>query len=163
MSTANSLPKKLRTRLAELGQRLRKQNIIRGVCRVVVVILVAALFAVLLDALVGFPRWMRGGLFLGWLALGFFEIRRFIRGPLSQQRDPEGLASAIEQEYPRLGERLTTAVELAGSEDPANGSPQLIDMVIQDAATRTKKLDLTRAAPARTTVAFAVAGALAML
>ncbi len=162
MSTANSLPKKLRARLAELGQRLRKQNIVRGLCRVVVVILAAALFAVLLDALVGFPRLMRGLLFVGWLALGFFEVRRFIRGPLAQRLDPEGLASAIEEEYPRLGERLTTAVELAGTDDPANGSPDLIDIVIQDAATRTKKLDLTRAAPARATVAFAVAGVLAI-
>jgi hypothetical protein len=163
MSNTNSLPKKLRTRLAELGQRLRKQNLIRGLCRMVVVILVAALFAVFLDALVGFPRWMRGFMFLGWLGLGFIEVRRFVRGPLAQQLDPEGLASAIEQEYPRLGERLTTAVELAGSDDPANGSPELIDMVIQDAATRTRKLDLTRAAPARTTAVFAVAGVAAIL
>lgn len=163
MSTANSLPKKLRARLAELGQRLRRQNMVRGLCRIVVVIAMAAVFAVLLDALLSFPRWMRGFMFLGWLALGFFEIRRFIQGPMSQTLDPEGLASAIEQEYPRLGERLTTAVELAGSTDPANGSPELIDMVIQDAATRTRKLDLTRAAPARTTAGFAIAGVAALL
>ena len=163
MSTANSLPKKLRARLAELGQRVRRQNVVRGICQMVVVILMVAACAVLLDALFGFPRWLRSTLFAGWVLISVFQVRRFIRGPLAQRLDPEGLASAIEQEYPRLGERLTTAVELAGSNDPANGSPELIDLVIQDAATRTKKLDLTRAAPAQTTIVFAVAGVLAVL
>lgn len=163
MPTANSLPKKLRTRLAELGHRLHRLHIIHGACRVVLVMIVTAFVAVLFDALFRLPSGLRFIMLVGWLALGFFEIRRFRRGPLSASLDAEGLAAAIEQEYPRLGERLTTAVELAGTNDPANGSPDLVDLVIKDAETRTRKLDLKRAAPATATIAFTVACFVALL
>jgi hypothetical protein len=163
MPAAARLPRKLRTRLAELGQRLRRINIIQGLCRLVLVILLTALACVILDGVMRFPGWVRGMLLCGWVVLSALEIRRFIRGPLRQPLDAEGLASAVEQEFPRLGERLTTAVELAGSRDPANGSPELIDVVIRDAENRTRKLDLKRAAPASTTIGFAVAGFVALL
>ena len=163
MPANTRLPRKLRSRLAELGQRLRRMHIIQGLCRLALVILSTALASVILDGLMHFPGWMRGLLLTGWVVLSALEIRRFVRGPLRQPLDAEGLASAVEQEFPRLGERLTTAVELAGSRDPANGSPELIDVVIRDAENRTRKLDLKRAAPASTTIGFAVAGFVALL
>lgn len=154
---ANPLPKSMRVRLAELGQRLRRQQIITGLCRVVLVLSIGAFAAVLLDALVALPGWLRGVLLGGWLILGVREIRRFMRGPLTRPLDPEGLAAAIEQEYPRLGERLTTAVELAGTSDPAHGSPFLVDMLVRDAEIRTGRLDLKRAAPALGTLLVGLA------
>src|SRR5947209_18037212 len=110
MSAANPLPRKLRTRLAELGRRLRRMNVVRGACRLALVVTAAAFAAVLLDALFRFPGWVRGLFLGGWLVLGFFEVRRFVRGPLAQPLDAEGLAAAVEQEFPRLGEALTHAV-----------------------------------------------------
>ena len=157
MAARNSLPRKLRVRLAELGDRVHRLHVVRGVGRLVFVILAAALAAVVADSLIKFPGWMRGLLFLGWLGLGAWEIRRFVTGPMSKPLDAEALASAIEQEFPRLGERLTTAVEVSASDDPASGSPELIDLVIRDAETRTRKLDLKRAAPATTAMVFAFA------
>jgi len=163
MSTASPLPKKLRLRLAELGLRLHRMQVVQGLCRLVMVVVLAAAAAVVLDVWFNLAGWARGLLFVGWLGLVFYEVRRFARGPLARKLDAQGLASAIEQEFPRLGERLTTAVELAGSNDPANGSPELIDLVVRDAETRTRKLDLNRAIPATATIGFAIAGAAAII
>ncbi len=163
LMTGNPLPVDLRTRLAELGRRLHRQQIIQGFCRLVLVMIVAAAAAVLLDALVSMPGWLRGLLFIGWLWLGFIEIRRYIRGPVLQPLYAAGLAAAVEEEYPRLGERLTTAVELAGTSDPANGSPYLVEMLVRDADTRTSKLDLKRAAPSASTYFFGAASVIAIV
>jgi hypothetical protein len=155
LMAVNPLPKSMRVRLAELGQRVHRQHLVVGLCRAIVMVLLAACVAILFDAVVELPRWCRGTLLAGWLILSACEVRRFIRGPLSRPLDAQGLAAAIEQEYPRLGERLTTAVELAGTSDPANGAPFLVDMLMRDAETRTGKLDLNRAAPASTAVIIA--------
>jgi len=157
MAASHPLPKNLRGRLAEFGQRLHRMNAIQAGCRLVIVLLAAACAAVLLDALLHFPGWLRGSLLVGWLALGLYEGRRFVRTAFTRTLDAEGLAAAIEHEYPRLGERLTTAVEIAGSNDPANGSPELINIVIRDVDIRTAKLDLNRAAPVKATIGFAIA------
>ena len=130
---------------------------IQGFCRLALILALAAFAAVALDAFVSLPGWFRGLLLAGWLVIGVCEVRRFIRGPAARPLDPEGIAAAIEEEYPRLGERLTTAVELAGTDDPAHGSPCLVDMLVRDAEIRTGKLDLNRAAPNVGTLVLGIA------
>ena len=107
---------------------------------------VAALVAILADAYLGLPGWARVGLLAGWVLLGLRTIRNIVRARTAPV-DLESVASAVEEEYPRLAERLTTAVELAGRSDESNGTPALIDEVIQDADSRARKLDLATAFP----------------
>ncbi len=152
----NPLPKTLDVRLAELSRRVYRLNVLRGLSRLLLLLLAFALVAISLDALIRLSITARAILLAGWLGLALFEIRRFIFGPFTRLQDTEGLAAAIEKEYPRLGERLTTAVELAGRDDLANGSPHLVEMLVYDVETRTQKLDLNRAAPL--TATFVLAG-----
>ena len=162
MSTA-TLPKSLRTRLTSLGQRLHQQKVIRSACRIALLLLGSAAAIILVDVLVGLPVWLRCVTLVGWVGLGIYEVRRFFHEVLSAPIDAEGVACAVEQEYPRLAERLSTAVELAGTDDPANGSPELIADLVADAEVRTRKLDLQRAASSKRTRGFALATGAALV
>jgi hypothetical protein len=143
---AAKLPKKLHARLDYLAARVRKARLLRATARAAFLVPAVALLCILADAYLGLPMWARLGLFAGWgllLVRSAFQILRSATAPV----DLEAVASAVEVEFPRLAERLTTAVELAGSADESNGSPALIDEVIYDADTRARKLDLAAAFP----------------
>lgn len=144
---AAKLPKRLSFRLNDLVDRVRRIRTLKALARAVFVVPVMAFIAILLDAYLGLPVSARVGLFVAWLLLLAREIWNVRRSRTSviELRD---IASAVEAEYPRLAERLTTAVELAESSDLSNGNPALIEEVIYDAEARTKKLDLTAAIPA---------------
>lgn len=143
---ASNLPKKLHARLDHLAARVRTARLYRAVARAAFVVPVAALVCILADAYLGLPIWIRMALFAGWAVLivrSVFQTVRAVTAPV----DFEAVAAAVETEFPRLAERLTTAVEVSESADEANGAPALIDEVIQDADTRARKLDLSTAFP----------------
>ena len=149
---AAKLPKKLHARLDFLAARVRKVRFLRAVGRAAFLLPVAALVAILADAYLGLPGWLRIGLLAGWVFLLVRELRTSCPRRTAAV-DLEAVASAVEEEFPRLAERLTTAVELAGHSDESNGSPALIDEVIDDADSRARKLDLTAAFPTSGAVA----------
>ncbi|HKB05314.1 MAG TPA: hypothetical protein VKD90_24030, partial [Gemmataceae bacterium] len=162
---AAKLPKKLHSRLDDLAARVRKIRSLRALARAAFLVPAVALVCVLADAYLGLPGWLRGGLFVGWLVLGIRELRNVWRARRSEV-DLEAIASAVEEEFPRLAERLTTAVELSGHADESNGAPALIEEVILDADSRARKLELAAAFPAGGVVASfltAMALILAML
>src|SRR5262245_27514036 len=159
---AAKLPKKLHARLDFLAARVRQARLYRAVARAAFLIPVAALVCVLADAYLGLPVWVRMGLLAGWVLLvvrAVFQIVRAATAPV----DLEAVASTVEAEFPRLAERLTTAVELAGSSDESNGAPALIDEVIYDADTRARKLDLSAAFPTSGAVASCVTALVLLL
>lgn len=143
---AAKLPKKLHARLDYLADRVRKVRFLRAIGRATFLLPVVAFVGILLDAYLLLPTWMRLGMFAGWLLLAVREVRNLIRSR-SAPVDLEAVASAVEEEFPRLAERLTTAVELAECNDESNGAPALIDEVIKDADSRARKLDLAAAFP----------------
>ncbi|HVK13924.1 MAG TPA: hypothetical protein VM597_34600, partial [Gemmataceae bacterium] len=153
---AVKLPKKLSARLGFLAVRVRKIRTLRAVARAGFVIPAAAFACIMADAYVGFPTAMRYGLFGGWLALVGY-LMWTIRRARTAEVDLESIASAVEEQFPRLAERLTTAVELAASADESNGAPALIDEVIRDADSRARKLDLGLAFPTAGVVSAFVA------
>ena len=59
------------------------------------------------------------------------------------------LAALIEERYPELGERLTSAVELAGDTDNRHGSPTLIAVLMKETEVRTRRLDFVQAIDVR--------------
>ena len=163
MPAAANLPKKLHSRLDELAARVRKVRIIKATSRAAFLLPVAALVCILADAYLGLPTAIRVGLLVGWVVLALRQAWNIFRAATAPV-DLESVASAIEQEFPRLAERLTTAVELAGSADESNGAPALIDEVIKDADSRARKLELANAFPTSGAIgAFSTAAVLLMV
>jgi hypothetical protein len=152
---AAKLPKKLHARLDFLASRVRKARVLRAIARAAFLVPAVALVCILADAYLGLPVWVRLGLFAGWVLLVVRFVYQVLRAAAAPV-DLEAVASAVEVEYPRLAERLTTAVELAGTSDESNGAPALIDEVILDADTRARKLDLPAAFPTGGAVASCV-------
>jgi hypothetical protein len=155
---AVKLPKKLHARLDFLAARVRKVRLLRAAGRAAFVLPIAALVGILADAYLGLPEGVRVGLLVVWLILLVRELWNVWRAATAPV-DLEAVASAVELEFPRLAERLTTAVELAGHSDESNGSPALMDEVIQDADSRARKLDLAAAFPTGSAVASCVTAA----
>src|SRR5262249_971806 len=143
---AAKLPKKLHARLDFLAARVRKVRLLRAAGRAAFTLPIAALVAVLADAYLGLPEGVRIGLLVVWVLLVLREVRDLLRAAAAPV-DLEAVASAVEEEFPRLAERLTTAVELSEHSDESNGSPALMEEVIQDADSRARKLDLAAAFP----------------
>jgi hypothetical protein len=141
-----TLPPKLSARLDYLAARVRKVRLMRAAGRAALLLPLAALVGIVADAYLGLPAGVRIGLFVVWVVLALRELRNLVRA-WTAPVDLEAVASAVEEEFPRLAERLTTAVELADHADESNGAPALIDEVINDADSRARKLDLAAAFP----------------
>src|SRR5689334_16232281 len=155
---AAKLPKNLHARLDFLAARVRHVRRLRAVGRAAFVLPVAALVGILADAYLGLPESVRIGLLVAWVLLLLRELRNLVRAATAPV-DLEAVASAVEEEFPRLAERLTTAVELAEHSDESNGSPALMEEVIADADSRARKLDLAAAFPTGGAVASCVSAA----
>ncbi|MGH7171864.1 MAG: hypothetical protein ACRELG_16435, partial [Gemmataceae bacterium] len=81
--------------------------------------------------------------------LGAGLLLRSVLVPLCRRIDTEALAAVIEEKYPDLGERLTSAVELAGTSEDGHGSPLLIALLLEETAARSEGLDFRPAVPSR--------------
>src|SRR5215207_9758758 len=116
---AVKLPKKLSARLGFLADRVRKIRTLRATARAAFIIPVAAFACVMADAYLDFPTAVRYALLGGWGVLVLHSLW-LIRRARTAEVDLEAVASAVEEEFPRLAERLTTAVELSESADESN-------------------------------------------
>jgi hypothetical protein len=152
---AAKLPKKLHAQLDSLAARVRKVRILRAAGRAAFVLPIAALVCILADAYLGLPMVVRLCLAGGWVLLLLREAWNVVRA-LTAPVDLESVAFAVEEEFPRLAERLTTAVELSEHADESNGSPALVNEVIRDADSRARKLDLATAFPTGGAIASCV-------
>ncbi len=155
MSTVAGLPPTVRAKLADAARHLRFLRLVRGLSLLVAVLALAGGAALLADAVFELPAFVRLGLLAAWglLAVAFAVFGLVL--PQCRRLDPETLAAVVEEKYPDLGERLTSAVELAETTDQANGSPALIALLIEETETRTRRLDFSGAVPARHAWSFA--------
>jgi hypothetical protein len=163
MTKPIGLPEALRARLTALTRRIRWLRAVRGLCVLTLlgIVLLGGLF--IADGLLTLtPDALRYALLGITAALGLAALGGLVL-PLFRRHDPEALAALIEQRYPELGERLTTAVELAGNRDTWHGSHALIELLIEDTERRTHTLDIPRAFPARATCRLALFALAALL
>ena len=105
--------------------------------------------ALALDAWLILPSIARWALTFACLAACGFAAWRWLIAPLRIAVSPAALAAAVEAEFPRLDERLSSSVELAEAGNDAFGSPALIDLLIRETDSRTRAIDFERAAPSR--------------
>src|SRR5262249_32787292 len=136
----------LSAQLDLLAARVRKVRLLRAAGRAAFLLPLAALVGIVADAYLGLPAGVRIGLFVAWALLALRELINLMRARTAPV-DLEAVASAVEEEFPRLAERLTTAVELADHADASNGAPALVDEVIRDADSRARKLNLAATFP----------------
>ncbi len=148
MSATITLPSLLRTRLAAIGRRIRLLRAVRGFAWLVLVLALSAAAAVIADYWLELPALARQILFGVWLAEGVGVLLLGLVVPLSRRIDAAALAAVIEEKYPDLGERLTSAVELADASDEGHGSPLLIALLLEETAERSARLDFRPAVSA---------------
>jgi hypothetical protein len=162
MSSSVALPPVLREKLVALAWRIRCLRLIRGASLVLLAAVLTAGAALLLDAWLDLPAWMRIGLFVGWWSLTVFLGFVAVIRPLSHPLRPEALAALIEEKYPDLGERLTSAVELANPAGTTHGAPALIALLVQETEARSERLSFVHAFPARWIGGLAVVAVIAL-
>ncbi len=155
------LPPELRTRIGAFEARLRRIETVIAVAAALCGLLGAFGLVFALDRLVDTPGPVRLALALAALAglavaVGYWG-RRWIWG----RRDDRALSRMIQRRFPRLGDRLLGAVELAeGEERPGLGSPALRRAAVAQVAREAAAYDFTRAVATRSARRIATAGLL---
>src|SRR5690349_17185246 len=114
MSSVAALPPYLRQQMTSLARRIRLLRGLRGGSLLLLVLAITASAAGAADYCVGLPKTARLTLFIAWACLGISLAVRVLGVPLCRKLGPDTLAALVEEKHPELGERLTTAVELAG-------------------------------------------------
>lgn len=152
------LPPALAARLAALAARVRRLRVARGACGLVVAALASGAAVVALDVVLGLSVAARCLLQLAWLGTVALLGWRLVARPWRAEVTLEEIARQVEDQFPGLGERLRTVVELGDVAEPANGSPQLIASLARETELRTRAMDFAQAAPVRP-VAWLAGGA----
>ena len=138
MATAVVLPTSLRNRIAAVAHRVRRLRFLRGLSLLTLILTLGFGAALLTDFFLELSTPVRIGIFGAWAALGLIVFVFGLMLPLGRRLDHDALAAVIEERYPDLGERLTSAVELAGAGDDFHGSPELIDNLMRDTEARAR-------------------------
>jgi hypothetical protein len=159
MSASITLPSPLRTRLTSLRWRIRLLRAGGSFALLVLVLGFLATAAVLVDFWLDLPDLVRQIVFSMWLAVGIAWLLRGVIVPLCRRIDAAALAAVIEEKFPDLGERLSSAVELADASTEGHGSPLFIALLLEETAVQSERLDFRSAAPARRVVVLATLAA----
>ena len=117
MATDNVLSATLRDKHDAVARHVRYLQTVRGVCLTLLILALAAGMALLADAVLDLGTGIRVALLGAWVVLAVALLVFGLVIPLSRRLDAESIAAAVEEKYPDLGERLTTAVEVAGLKD----------------------------------------------
>ncbi|HEY0984652.1 hypothetical protein [Schlesneria sp.] len=115
-AVAPGIPTQIEQQLLGLDKQLRDAAFIRGVSRLIVGMALYLVGVVVLDAWLGLSGTIRGVLLGGWVVLAVVLIWRGVLRPMWAPVSFASLAAVVEQQFPELRERLTSLVELRGSD-----------------------------------------------
>lgn len=155
------MPHPLEQELRRLGSRARRYVLLRAGARGLMVLLAAVVVLGAVDYLFRFQdRGLRAMLSLGLLAIIAVAVRSFARSAQSSRYSPVQVAYRVEQKFPRLRGRLTSAVEFLGEseDDPRAGSAVLRRAVVSQASADVQRLNLdetVNAQPAKRSMGLA--------
>jgi hypothetical protein len=163
MSASATLPSSLSHKLTAVIRRLRFMRTMRGLSGLVIGMALFAGLALLLDLNFDLPAEARGILLTCWLAFGCWLVYRGLVLPMRRQPAAEAVAAAIEEQFPQLGERLTTSVELAPLSDDFHGSPDLKALLMAETESQSNQLSFRDAFPGGRTAWFCGGAAVMLL
>ena len=110
------IPPLIEQQLLVLDKQIRDTAFVRGAGRLVLGISIFLGCGLLLDACLGLNGTIRGILLAAWVLLAFGLLWRNVIRPMFAPVSLASLAALVEQQFPELRERLTSLVELRGSE-----------------------------------------------
>ncbi|MDF1741570.1 MAG: hypothetical protein P1U86_20575 [Verrucomicrobiales bacterium] len=167
-SAIDQLPKPILDKLQSMIRRVRRLLFIRGFFATLAVAVVCLLTIMAIDAAITiFSPTTRWALSLAGLGVTLVAAWWYLVRPLSRKFTLTHMARILEIRHPELQERISTAVELMGSDDPESikGSEELIAAVVDSAVVDIEAVDpKAEFKPARSRKFLAVGvGALAIL
>ncbi|MEC5125545.1 DUF4175 family protein [Verrucomicrobiales bacterium BCK34] len=167
-SAIDQLPKPILDKLQSMIKRVRRLLFIRGFFATLAVAVVCLLTIMAIDAAITiFSSTARWILSLAGLGVTLIAAWWYLVRPLSRKFTLTHMARILEIRHPELQERISTAVELMGSDDPDSikGSEELIAAVVDSAVVDIEAVDpKAEFKPARSRKFLAVGvGALAIL
>ncbi|MCE9581647.1 MAG: hypothetical protein K8T20_03925 [Planctomycetes bacterium] len=133
-------------KLEAVRARARQLVTLDGACRVVLVLLVAAIFSFCIDYFIPkLPLGVRTTVLIVGLAAAGVAAWRYLMVPLSVKFTDDDLALYVEQQYPDLQDRLISAIQLARERGQFSNfnSPQLVDALVKDAMNEAGPLDFS--------------------
>ena len=142
-----------------MDHRLRTLGTLRGLGTLALILAIGAAAGMVADVAVVLPMAARWAIWGAWVAAGAVALLAAVVRPLVRRIGWTDLAAVAERGHPGLAERLTSAVGLL--RERPHGSPELIAALADDAADRTRKLDLAGSISSRGTVRRLVMGAVA--
>lgn len=152
--STSALPAPLRRALARVAGKHLSVQVLIGLAWLAIAAVVLLVSQTLLDRLMDFPRAVRGAfLVLDAAVFGTVFWRKLVRPWRRRWFAPEA-AFAIQRQWPDLGSRVISAVQLAGGspDDRGAGSPLLVQALVQEIAARVPALDLGKVVPSRPAV-----------
>lgn len=135
----------LRRKLSGFGRQVRLYHMLRGVCAVVLLLLVAALATLLLDLWLRLSAGVRFAIGLSILAGVAVQVWRLVIAPQRMSMTPASLAAAIDRGLSRGGapaSRFSQAVATLESAGTPDGDTQLAAEARRLAAERAADLDI---------------------
>ena len=152
------LPAALASRLREFEGRLRLVETLAAVLGGACGLLLGFALVFASDRFWDTPLWLRLTVLAGFVAAVAWFSSRWMRNWLWHRRDARALARLVQKHYPRLGDRLLGAVELAGDGDENGISPALRRAAVQQVAKEAEKYDFKAAVETRRTRRYVIAG-----
>ncbi|MEX0715117.1 MAG: hypothetical protein WD066_00950 [Planctomycetaceae bacterium] len=162
---SGTLPADLVPRLVRLRRRVKWLAAIRGAGVTLAVFVVGLAIAFAADWLLDLGAGPRIALLAGVASATLFCFGRGVVHPLWNAPLEAELAALVERSHPELGERLTSAIELADPNvpDEHKGSALMRHMLVRQTSRAVGAVDFDDAVPVKRTVRWGLIGAAALL
>jgi len=158
----NHQHKIIKDRIAVVHRRWRNLILLKGSAQVLITALAAFGLTFALDAGLGLGNAARFVLLLLGAGITMYSVYATLILPLMNRPSPEQLARHVEERHPELEDRLVSAVELGGVDNP-RVSTQILDKLLDDARFHIEPLNLPKTVRPQSTLLWSSVAAALMV